>query len=660
MKKRNLMAMLLVIVMVCGLFAGCSGDSTTSTAPSTDPTQNVTNDPSTTPDDAEVEITWDNELIVGYTTEPSGDLKTYWQGNAADADVFFFTSIYTVCYDYDTAEYIFNETVAPKHDVVANEDGTKTVTFELNPDLKWSDGSQVTAKDFVRRSLLFSSPLIVSMGGYGNTGTYDLGYKAFNKGETAVFEGFRLLSDTSFSVTVDSQWMPDFFENRYYQFVPEHANWLPANFDIADDGEGCYFTKDGEQIILDESFKEDVGDTIEDWRWNCDVFAGPYCRTGYDTSGMTYTLEVNPYFIGDYEGNIPAIAKIIYKGVKQDTMMDELRTGSVNFIKQSTDGNETATGLSMYDEGLISYSTYDRNGYGAMFFKCSCGPVQFKEVRHAVAYLLDRNDFCRAFTAGFGMVVNGPYGSGMWMTKEGAEELDSRLNAYNYSVDAAIAELEAGGWTLNAEGGEYTGGLRYKEVTAEEAGVGEDQYPGCVTLSDGRILMPLHINWASSEGNAVSDLLATKLANGAGTAEAGMEIEQTSMTFNEMLSEHYNNRDEHYYCAFNLASNFAAAYDMRLSTEYGSTSNVSNINNEKLHQLAVDMLLVEPGDNDTFLELWIDFQEEWNDYLPALPLYSNTYYDFYTPHLQNYKVESAYVGIYGLLRANIEGYPASK
>ncbi len=657
MKKRKLMALLLAMVMVCGLFAGCSNDgSTASTNPSTAPTDNNSAEPSDEP----IEITWDNELIIGDTTEPSGDLKTYWQGNAADSAVFFFTSIYTVQYDYDTAEYIFDETVAPKHEVTENDDGTKTVTFELNPNLKWSDGSQITAKDFVRRSLLFSSPLVVSMGGYGSTGTYDLGYREFNKGETPIFAGFRLLSDTSFSVTVDSQWMPDYFENRYYQFVPEHENWLPSNYDIADDGEGAYFTKDGEQIILNEDFQDDAGAAIENWRWNCNAFAGPYCRTDYDTSSMAYTLEPNPYYLGDYEGNKPSIAKIVYKGVKQNTMMDELRTGSVTFIKQTAAAEETNTGLSMYDEGIVNYSTYDRNGYGAMYFKCSCGPMQFKEARHAVAYLLDRNDFCRAFTGGFGMVVSGPYGSGMWMTQQGQEELDARLNAYNYSVDAAIAELVAGGWTLNAEGGEYTSGLRYKEVTADEAGTGADQYPGCVTLSDGRILMPLHINWASSENSSVSDLLVTKLANGAGTAEAGMEIEQTVMTFNEMLNEHYNNREEHYYCAFNLATNFAAAYDQRLSTEYGNTNNVSNINNEKLHQLAVDMLLVDPGDSDTFLELWLDFQEEWNDYLPALPLYSNTYYDFYTPHLQNYDVHSAYVGIYSLMRANIEGYPTTK
>lgn len=658
MKMRKLWALLLAVVMVCGLFAGCQkSDANPSTAPSTDP--NTSTEPSTEPSDEPVEITWNNELIIGDTTEPTGDIKAYWANNGADAQVNDFVTSSTLELSNDTAEYVWNDTVVTSHEIVDNEDGSKTAKIQINPELKWSNGDPITAKDFVRALLLFSTPAVAENGAYGDAGYYNVGYEEFAAGETAVFSGVRLISDTEFWATTDAQWFPDFFEMRYFGFSPEHANWLPSNYDIADDGEGAYFTKDGEQVIMDGSQLDDIGSTLENWRYNMDAFSGPYMRTAYDTSSMAYTLEINPYFLGNYEGQKPSIAKLIYKGVKQETMMDELRTGSITFIKQTVDASETNTGLSMYDEGIVNYVTYDRNGYGALFFKCSCGPMQFKEARHAVAYLLDRNDFCRAFTGGFGMVVNGPYGSGMWMTQQGQEELDSRLNGYNYSVESAIAELEAGGWTLNAEGGEYTEGLRYKEVTAEEAGTGEDQYPGCVTLSDGRILMPLHINWASSENNSVSDLLVTKLANGAGTAEAGMEIEQTVMTFNEMYYDHYNNQDEHYYCAFNLASNFSSpAYDQRTSTETGHPYNVLNINDEKLHQLAVDMLLVDPDDNDTFLELWLDFQEEWNDYLPALPLYSNTYYDFYTPHLQNYTVNSAYLGASSLLYANIEGYEA--
>lgn len=60
-----------------------------------------------------------------------------------------------------------------------------------------------------------------------------------------------------------------------------------------------------------------------------------------------------------------------------------------------------------------------------------------------------------------------------------------------------------------------------------------------MTLADGTILMPLTINWASSENNPVSELLVVMLANNPDVAAAGMEIKQTVMTFSELLNYMY-------------------------------------------------------------------------------------------------------------------------
>ena len=117
----------------------------------------------------------------------------------------------------------------------------------------------------------------------------------------------------------------------------------------------------------------------------------------------------------------------------------------------------------------------------------------------------------------------------MWMYQDAKEDLAAGLNEYSYSVDTAIKVLEEDGWVLDKDGNAYTTGIRYKEVTAEEAG----DYKHNVTLADGRILMPLIIEWSSSENNSVSDLLVTMLANGEQTATAGMQINQTVMSFDE-------------------------------------------------------------------------------------------------------------------------------
>lgn len=57
-----------------------------------------------------------------------------------------------------------------------------------------------------------------------------------------------------------------------------------------------------------------------------------------------------------------------------------------------------------------------------------------------------------------------------------------------------------------------------------------------------------------------------------------------------------------------------------------------------MYQLAVDMRKTEPGDVLSYCQKWVAFQERWTEVLPAIPVYSNVYFDFYTTCLQNYRV----------------------
>ena len=44
----------------------------------------------------------------------------------------------------------------------------------------------------------------------------------------------------------------------------------------------------------------------------------------------------------------------------------------------------------------------------------------------------------------------------------------------------------------------------------------------------------------------------------------------------------------------------------------------------------------DPQDVYDYVSKWISFQERYNEVLPTIPIYSNIYFDFYTPQLQNY------------------------
>ena len=274
-----------------------------------------------------------------------------------------------------------------------------------------------------------------------------------------------------------------------------------------------------------------------------------------------------------------------------------------------------------------------RSGYGKLTLICDFGPTKDVEVRQALTHLLDRNEFARAFTGGHGSVVNGPYGESMWFYQETRAELNEKLNQYPYSLDDAVALLEKAGWVLDKDGNDYAGeGLRHKK------------------MDDGSI-EPLIIEWGSTEDNVVSELLVLQLQENPDVAKAGMKINQTLMTFGELLNYLYRDgsQDAKYgipqFHMFNLATNFTPAYD--LSTTYTSDPgmikqgyNTNFLMDEELEGLAKEMVLKDSEDRDGFKKTFVDFIAKWNYLAPDVPLYSNIYHDFYNEKLEDYNMNS--------------------
>ncbi len=568
------------------------------------------------------------QLIIGNTTEMSGEWLPYFQNIASDYDIWNFISGYgTVDMTFD-GEYVVNETVVKSYEVTENEDGSKTYTWTIVDDLTYDDGTPITAKDYVASGLLWSSKLIADMGGSNSYGYYWKGWNAFAKGETKVFEGIRLIDDYTFAVTIDPENLPYFYELPMVSVGPTKLSyWLGEGVDVLDDGEGAYFSVD---LTYDE-----YADKVSEAKSNPHYpSSGPYVVESFDTTTKTAVLKVNPLYKGDYTGQKPKIETIIYKLVSQATQFDELATGQVDLLPQNGGADDINAGLDLVEQGGYSYTTYPRAGYGKIHFACDFGPTADVEVRQALAHLLDRNEFAKAFTGGFGTVVNGPYGEAMWFYQETKAELNQRVNQYPYDLGKAIELLESAGWTLNEKGEPYQegDGVRYKRT------------------EDGE-LMPLIIEWASTEDNVVSDLLVVQLQENPDLAKAGIQINQTTMTFPELINWMYRDRSqgEEYavprYHMFNLATNYTPWYDQ--STTYTTDPdmvaagyNTNYIFDEELERLAKEMVLTDPNDREGFKEKFVEFIVRWNYLLPDLPLYSNIYHDFYNDKLQNWQMNS--------------------
>ena len=616
MKKKKLLSALLAGVMAVTLTA-CGGGSASTEGSNADTNNTSTSSSSTVSTNSGSTLSSTEEtpveggqLIIGDQTQSNGDIYPYWTNNSSDNAVYRLTSGYDTISLSKNGKYVVNSQVVKDKTETKNADGTITTTFKLYEDLKWSNGEPITAKDYVFRILYFSHPVLVEMGATDNSeGTYFDGFEDYNAGKTKVFKGIRLLGDYEFSVTIAAEYLPNYYQEGLATAVPGYMKgWLPEGYDIKDDGKGAYFTKDMKA--------KDLKKQTDAYRMNMDAFSGPYMKEKYDETSNTYTLVKNPNYKGNYEGVKPHIDTIIYKFVQSETQMDELSTGGVDILVKMGEANEINSGLDLVDKGTHSYVSYPRNGYGKLVFVCDRGPTQFTEVRHAIAYLLDRNEFAKTFTGGHGSVVNGYYGTAQWMVEEREDEI-GRLNQYNFSVDKAIEELEKAGFNVDKDGKPYKSGLRYKK------------------LEDGK-LMPLRIQWCSSENNPVSDLLATKLANSEEVKKAGMEIKQNIVTFNELI-QNYEQSKKNDFNMYNMGVGFTAIYSPQYNYKIGHGQNTNRIEDKELEKLAKEMTLVDPSNEEEYLNRFVAFQKKWNELLPDLPLYSNEYHDFFNNKLKGYE-----------------------
>ncbi len=616
--RRKGIVLILVFTMLLTMLAGCtSNEEPTTPEPEEPTTEEPTSEKPTSPT---------GSLTIGNTTELSGDWVPYWQNNAADYDVYnFITALSTVDMTFE-GEYVVNETVVEKYETTVNDDGSKTYTWTIKDGLVYDDGTPITAKDYVASVLLWSSSVIGEMGANNDYGYYLKGWKEYSTGATKEFPGVNLIDDKTFAVTIAAENIPYFFELTLTSIAPTKLSfWTDETVEVKDDGNGAYlsenFTKENFEERLNLARREVPRPST-----------GPYVLKSYDEAAKTAVLEVNPNFPGDYTGQKPLIQTVIYKKVNQETALDELATGSVDLLSGMASGDEINAGLDLVEQGGFAYTDYPRSGYGKIQFQADHGPTQFVEVRQAIAHLIDRNDFAKAFTGGFGSVVNGPYGESMWFYQETKAELNQKLNQYPYSLESAKELLDQAGFNLDANGNPYESGIRYKKM-------------------DDGTLMPLIIEWASSEQNAVSDLLVVKLQENPDLAAAGIQINQTVMTFTELLNYLYRDATQGAkygvptYHMFNLATNYTPVYD--LSTTYTTDPdmfaqgyNTNFILDEELDRLSKEMVKVDPEDRETFKQKFVAFAERWNYLLPDVPLYSNIYHDFYNEKLKDYNINS--------------------
>lgn len=592
-------------------------------------TEHPTN-PYWAPKDALIDWTSDDDkIILGSTTELGGRFRYPSFGvsssNASDNAVNSLASGLGTITTNKEGGYQVDDQVVKSLERTLNEDGTLTFTIEIKDDLKFSDGSAITAKNYLVRALVFSSPVAteaarkdtkagLSYVGYEDFAAYDgtnQGATVGNATANKAFSGYRLLGTYKFSVTIKAAYADYYYNLILAGFSPEYLPmWLGEGADIADDGNGAYisgnfYAKNGNSYVKAQHIYDSAMNTDTTY-----PYSGAYVVTGYDESTKTATLRKNTYYKGNYEGTKPSITTVVYKKLVADTQLADFTSGGVDVISGITGGNETneaialakgADGTLGTDDDVATLTHYSRAGYGKIGFRSDLGPVQFAAVREAIALCLDRSDFASQFTGGYGGVVDGPYYTGAWMYQ--AVKDDIILNTYTKSVDAAKDLLAANGWIYNADGSAYNGtGVRYKKIAEEDMFEWDKEFAsvdGSLTTvydeENGCYYMPLVLNWYGTVNNDFTDLLVTEFQNGSAYAQAGFAIFNTKGDFMPMLDELYQGLYgvglyvKPIYNCFNFASSFSsAAYDYSWA-------------------LSIDPSIYDEGDNAYYLKDYADF-----------------------------------------------------
>lgn len=494
----------------------------------------------------------------------------------------------------------WDTSVVKDHKETGNPDGSQTYTITINDDLKWSDGSPITAKDYVFGIMLWSSNNMADLQADANSGSIFQGFDDFHNQKTKEFSGIHLLGDDTFSITVDKSELPNYDILIHMNFGPDPMAAEAPRVDVKDDGNGCYFVG-----LTTDLLRKTMLDPNTGFRYKRPVVCGPYMLKKVDLTTGTIEMKINPHYKPEPDGTKPHIADIISKPVSFATQNDEFEKGNVD-VYYTGENDKINDLLKKIKTGDVksNFAVIPDQSVGIWSFDSDFGPGQFPEVRRAFAYCLDRDSMNRQLTGGFGSVQDCLVTPALPDYQAVKDELIPKLTHYSYDLDKAKQELVDGGWTKNSSGGDFKEGvdpIRYKEVNGN--------------------LMPLIIKWAYFQ-NADTNLYHTMVPPAC--AKVGMELDGVKMDVDKEMSEANRDNGENYnvFSLYSVLPEHFAWWD--------------RVGGSQLQGLSVQMKDVKPGDVKSYRELFVQFQETYNKTLPDVPMITSNLYYFFNPKFKNY------------------------
>ncbi|HDR4715165.1 ABC transporter substrate-binding protein [Bacillus cereus] len=341
-------------------------------------------------------------LVVGIS-KPGGVFLPHFQQNGWDGNV---TSvIFASLVSTDKQGKPIPE-LAEKWDVSSDQ---LTYTFHLRKNLKFSDGSPLTADDVAFTLTLLHDK---AYEGEVDISQYAVkGGKEYKEGKATSIEGIQVVDPQTIKITTEK--------------VNSQAIFVLGGTVLSK----AYYGKDYKQNTSLDYLKDLYGKPLA---------AGPYKFEKYIPGQEVRFVANENYYAGK-----PKIQNFIYKITSGDTKLQLFQTGEVDHTGLGT-GDEVLEQVKALEFANIQIETAPSFSY--IYMNNNKPYLKDKKVRQALIYGLDRKKYVDTALKGYGTVANVPIHPTSWAyTEEG-------VNKYEYDKGKAKKLLDEAGWKVGSDG----------------------------------------------------------------------------------------------------------------------------------------------------------------------------------------------------------------
>ena len=513
-------------------------------------------------------------LVVG-VLEMSGNFSPLYYSSSYDGYVIdlVYESLLTRNYDGELVPSL------AKH-YAYSEDG-KSITFTLREDAKYSDGTNVTAKDIEFAYLVLADKSYT--GRFGSYAQDLVGYKEYHSGAADKLAGVEVVNDytiifhfnDAFRTNLENCLMPAIPRHLYPDYTQGNTSSLEANV-------------------------------------NNPIGSGPYMLKEF--KGKEYAvLTKNP----NYSGTGYEIQNIIMKFVDTTTDITSLTTGEVSMLLGVVEPDKIAAARN--NENL-TYNEYPRSGYGYIRFNCETGPTAEKVVRQALYRSFNIEEFVNSYFYDkdaetlFATTQYHPFSQVSWVIDD---KLLNELPDFSFNLEAAKKMLDDAGWKVGASGyREKNGKILELKIAA---------------IPDHDILQTLIPLWERDWGQALKCKLSV----------AYLEFNTLSDYVIYNSDANVNNWSMYFMATSITSPDPDELYDTFHSSMIGSgKDNTMRYSNPKVDEmLDVGKSIMDVNEAKQYYR---DLVKIITEDAPMIPIYANTYFDIFSKNIIDFKTNSFY------------------